>query len=223
MLRLDEITYRIGPRTLFDGASVTVNPGHRVGFVGRNGTGKTTLLGIVTGVTEPDSGTISVPSRWRVGITRQEAPDGPESLIETVLAADEELAALNAEAETATDPHYIAEIHVRLHDKEASRAQARAARLLAGLGFDEATQQLPCQSFSGGWRMRVALAALLFTEPDLLLLDEPTNHLDLEASLWLESYLRNYPGTVLLVSHDRDLLNRVAGEILHLENGKLTL
>ena len=223
MLRLDEITYRIGPRTLFDGASVTVNPGHRVGFVGRNGTGKTTLLGIVTGVTEPDSGTISVPSRWRVGITRQEAPDGPESLIETVLAADEELAALNAEAETATDPHRIAEIHVRLHDKEASRAQARAARLLAGLGFDEATQQLPCQSFSGGWRMRVALAALLFTEPDLLLLDEPTNHLDLEASLWLESYLRNYPGTVLLVSHDRDLLNRVAGEILHLENGKLTL
>ena len=223
MLRLDEITYRIGPRTLFDGASVTVNPGHRVGFVGRNGTGKTTLLGIVTGVTEPDSGTISVPSRWRVGITRQEAPDGPESLIETVLAADEELVALNAEAETATDPHRIAEIHVRLHDMDASRAQARAARLLAGLGFDEATQQLPCQSFSGGWRMRVALAALLFTEPDLLLLDEPTNHLDLEASLWLESYLRNYPGTVLLVSHDRDLLNRVVGEILHLENGKLTL
>ena len=158
-------------------------------------------------MTEPDSGTISIPSRWRVGITRQEAPDGPESLIKTVLAADEELAALNAEAETATDPHCIAEIHVRLHDKEASRAQAKAARLLAGLGFDEATQQLPCQSFSGGWRMRVALAALLFTEPDLLLLDEPTNHLDLEASLWLETYLRNYPGTVLLVSHDRDLLN----------------
>ena len=223
MLRLEQITYRIGPRTLFDGASATVNPGHRVGFVGRNGTGKTTLLGMVTGAIEPDSGTISVPSRWRIGITRQEAPDGPENLIEIVLAADQELARLNAEAETATEPHRIAEIHVRLHDKGASRAQARAARLLAGLGFDEAAQQRPCHSFSGGWRMRVALAALLFTEPDLLLLDEPTNHLDLEASLWLENYLRRYPGTVLLVSHDRDLLNRVVEEILHLENGKLTL
>jgi len=223
MLRLDQITYRIGPRTLFDGASATVSPGHRVGFVGRNGTGKTTLLSMVTGETEPDSGSISVPSRWRVGITRQEAPDGPENLIEIVLAADEELARLNREAETATDPQRIAEIHVRLHDKGASRAQARAARLLAGLGFDEAAQQRPCHSFSGGWRMRVALAALLFTEPDLLLLDEPTNHLDLEATLWLENYLRHYPGTVLLVSHDRDLLNRVAEEILHLENGKLTL
>ena len=223
MLRLDQITYRIGPRTLFDGASATINPGHRVGFVGRNGTGKTTLLGMVTGETEPDSGSISIPSRWRVGITRQEAPDGPENLIEIVLAADEELVELNREAECATDPHRIAEIHVRLHDKGASRAQARAARLLAGLGFDEAAQQRPCHSFSGGWRMRLALAALLFTEPDLLLLDEPTNHLDLEATLWLENYLRHYPGTVLLVSHDRDLLNRVVEEILHLENGKLTL
>ena len=223
MLRLDQITYRIGPRTLFDGASATINPGHRVGFVGRNGTGKTTLLGMVTGETEPDSGSISVPSRWRVGITRQEAPDGPENLIDIVLAADEELVELNREAECATDPQRIAEIHVRLHDKGASRAQARAARLLAGLGFDEAAQQRPCHSFSGGWRMRVALAALLFTEPDLLLLDEPTNHLDLEATLWLENYLRHYPGTVLLVSHDRDLLNRVVEEILHLENGKLTL
>ncbi len=223
MLRLDQITYRIGPRTLFDGASATINPGHRVGFVGRNGTGKTTLLGMLTGVTEPDSGSISVPSRWRIGITRQEAPDGPENLIDIVLAADEELVELNREAETATDPHRIAEIHARLHDKGASRAQARAARLLAGLGFDEAAQRRPCHSFSGGWRMRLALAALLFTEPDLLLLDEPTNHLDLEATLWLENHLRHYPGTVLLVSHDRDLLNRVAEEILHLENGKLTL
>ena len=223
MLRLDQITYRIGARTLFDGASATIGPGHRVGFVGRNGTGKTTLLGMVTGATEPDSGAISVPSRWRIGITAQEAPGDPESLIDVVLAADEELVALSAEAEAATDSHRIAEIHVRLHDKGASRARARAARLLAGLGFDEAAQGRPCRSFSGGWRMRVALAALLFTEPDLLLLDEPTNHLDLEASLWLENYLRRYPGTVLLVSHDRDLLNRVVEEILHLENGKLTL
>jgi ATP-binding cassette subfamily F protein 3 len=223
MLRLDQITYRIGARTLFDGASATIGPGHRVGFVGRNGTGKTTLLGMITGDTEPDSGAVSVPSRWRIGITAQEAPGGPESLIDVVLAADEELTALNAEAESATDPHRIAEIHARLLDKGASRARARAARLLAGLGFDEAAQRSPCNSFSGGWRMRVALAALLFTEPDLLLLDEPTNHLDLEASLWLENYLRRYPGTVLLVSHDRDLLNRVVEEILHLENGKLTL
>ncbi|MDP6803822.1 MAG: ABC-F family ATP-binding cassette domain-containing protein [Rhodospirillales bacterium] len=223
MLRLDQITYRIGPRTMFDGASAAVDPGHRVGFVGRNGTGKTTLLGMLNGDTESDSGTISVPSRWRIGITNQEAPDGPENLIEIVLAADEELARLNREAENATDPHRIAEIHVRLHDKGASRASARAARLLAGLGFDEAAQQRPCHSFSGGWRMRVALAALLFTEPDLLLLDEPTNHLDLEATLWLENHLRHYRGTVLLVSHDRDLLNRVAEEILHLEGGKLTL
>ncbi len=223
MLRLEKITYRIGPRILFDEASATVNPGHRVGFVGLNGTGKTTLLGMLSGMAEPDSGAISVPSRWRIGITSQEAPDGPENLLEIVLAADRELASLNREAETATDPHRIAEIHIRLHDKGASRAQARAARLLAGLGFDEAAQERPCHSFSGGWRMRVALAALLFTEPDLLLLDEPTNHLDLEASLWLENHLRHYPGTVLLVSHDRDLLNRVAEEILHLENAKLTL
>ncbi len=223
MLRLDQITYRIGPRTLFDGASATINPGHRVGFVGRNGTGKTTLLGMLTGDIEFDSGTISVPSRWRVGITRQEAPDGPQNPVEIVLAADEELARLHREAETATDPHRIAEIHIRLHDKGASRASARAARLLAGLGFDEAAQRRPCHSFSGGWRMRLALAALLFTEPDLLLLDEPTNHLDLEATLWLENHLRHYRGTVLLVSHDRDLLNRATEETLHLENGKLTL
>ena len=223
MLRLDDITYRIGPRTLFDGASASVNPGHRVGFVGRNGTGKTTLLGLLTGAIEPDGGSISVPSRWRIGITAQEAPGGQESLIDTVLAADKELAALTLEAEVATDPDRIAEIHVRLNDMDASRASAKAARLLAGLGFDDAAQQRPCKSFSGGWRMRVALAALLFTEPDLLLLDEPTNHLDLEASLWLESYLLKYPGTVLLVSHDRDLLNRVVEEILHLENAKLTL
>ena len=223
MLRLDKITYRIGPRLLFNEASATVNPGHRVGFVGRNGTGKTTLLGMLSGAAEPDSGAISVPSRWRISVTRQEAPDGTEKLINIVLAADRELAWLSREAETATDSRRIAEIHARLHDKGASRAQARASRLLAGLGFDQAAQQRPCDSFSGGWRMRVALAALLFTEPDLLLLDEPTNHLDLEAALWLENHLRHYPATVLLVSHDRDLLNRVAEEILHLENGKLTL
>ena len=223
MLRIDTLTYRIGPRLLLDQASATVNPGHRVGLVGRNGSGKTTLLRLITGELDADGGGTEIPNGWRIGISTQEAPGGPESLIETVLAADPELAALMAEAETATDAHRIADIHARLHDKGAHAAPARAARILAGLGFDEAAQQKPCGEFSGGWRMRVALAALLFNAPDLLLLDEPTNHLDLEACLWLEDFLKRYKGTLLLVSHDRDLLNRVVEEILHLENGKLKL
>ena len=223
MLRIDGLTYRVGGRVLLDRASAAINPGHRVGMVGRNGTGKTTLLRLITGELDADEGAVSTPSRWRIGITAQEAPDGPQSLIDTVTGADPELADLNAEAEVASDPHRIAEIHLRLHDKDAHTANARAARILAGLGFDDQAQQRPCGEYSGGWRMRVALAALLFTEPDLLLLDEPTNHLDLEASLWLEDYLKRYSGTVLLVSHDRDLLNRVVGEILHLEHRKLSL
>ena len=223
MLRIDTLTYRIGPRLLLDGASATVNPGHRVGLVGRNGSGKTTLLRLITGELDADGGSTETPSGWRIGISTQEAPGGSQNLIETVLGADPELVALMAEAETATDAHRIADIHARLHDKGAHAAPARAARILAGLGFDEAAQQKPCGDFSGGWRMRVALAALLFSAPDLLLLDEPTNHLDLEASLWLEDYLRRYKGTVVLVSHDRDLLNRAVGAILHLENGKLKL
>lgn len=223
MLRIESLTYRIGARVLLNEADAAVDTGHRVGLVGRNGTGKTTLLRLIAGELEADGGRIGVPARWRVGMTRQEAPGGDGSLIETVLAADEELLRLTAEAETARDPHAIAEIHLRLRDKDAHTAEARAARILAGLGFDHAAQQRPCSEFSGGWRMRVALAALLFTTPDLLLLDEPTNHLDLEATLWLEEWLRGYPGTLLLVSHDRGLLNRVAEEILHLEGGKLTL
>jgi ATP-binding cassette subfamily F protein 3 len=223
MLRIDTLTYRIGARVLLDEADASINPGHRVGLVGRNGSGKTTLLRLITGELELDGGRIDTPSRWRVGMTRQEAPGGSDSLIDTVLAADREVAGLTAEAETARDPHRIAEIHDRLRDRDAHTARARAARILAGLGFSEAAQQRPCSEYSGGWRMRVALATLLFTRPDLLLLDEPTNHLDLEATLWLEDYLRRYPGTVLLVSHDRDLLNRAVGQILHLEGGKLTL
>ena len=223
MLRIDNLTYRIGGRVLLDQASASIDAGHRVGFVGRNGTGKTTLLRLLTGALEPDGGTINIPARWRIGITVQEAPSGEGSLIDTVMASDGELTELNAEAEHATDPDRISEIYTRLHDKEAHTANARAARILAGLGFNHDAQQQPCSSYSGGWRMRVALAGLLFTQPDLLLLDEPTNHLDLEATVWLEDYLRTYPGTILLVSHDRDLLNRAVGEILHLENGKLTL
>ena len=223
MLRIENLTYRIGSRVLFDRASVTVNAGHHVGFVGRNGVGKTTLLRLITGSLEPESGMAIVPSRWRIGMTMQEAPSGSMSLLEAVLGADEELTALQREAIEATDPVRIAEVHERLHDKAAHSAPARAARILAGLGFDHDAQQRPLDVFSGGWRMRVMLAALLFTRPDLLLLDEPTNHLDLEATLWLTSYLRRYEGTMLLVSHDRDLLNGVARQILHLEHGRLTL
>ena len=222
MLRVERLTYRIGKRVLLDRAEATIGPGQRVGLVGRNGAGKTTLLRLIAGELDPDEGAIEMPRRWRIGMTAQEAPSGEASLIEVVLAADTELARLNAEAETAHDPHRIAEIHARLGDKQAHSAPARAARILAGLGFDEAAQRRPCSEFSGGWRMRVALAALLFVEPDLLLLDEPTNHLDLEASLWIEDFLHRYPGTVVLVSHDRDLLNRVPTHILHLDRGKLT-
>ncbi|MFO0996685.1 MAG: ABC-F family ATP-binding cassette domain-containing protein [Alphaproteobacteria bacterium] len=223
MLRIDTLTYRIGPRVLLDQAEATINPGQRVGFVGRNGTGKTTLLRIIAGEIEPDGGRIERPSRWTIGLTSQEAPNGEASLIDTVLAADKDLTRLHAEAAVANDPDHIAALHAELEDRSAHSAHARAARILAGLGFDHAAQQRPCRDFSGGWRMRVALASLLFTEPDLLLLDEPTNHLDLEATIWLEEYLRRYRGTVLLVSHDRELLNRAVGHILHLEHGKLTL
>ncbi|MBK8907665.1 MAG: ABC-F family ATP-binding cassette domain-containing protein [Rhodospirillales bacterium] len=223
MLRISNLTYRIGPRLLLDGADVTIGAGQRIGLVGRNGCGKTTLLRLIAGFADADGGAIHMPATWRVGMTSQEAPGGAETLVETVLAADAELVDLTGEAETATDPHRIAEIHTRLHDKDAHAAEARAARILAGLGFSEAQQQRPCAELSGGLRMRVALAALLFSQPDLLLLDEPTNHLDLEATLWLEDYLRDYRGTILLVSHDRGLLNRVPEGIVHLESGKLTL
>ncbi len=223
MLQIENLTYRIGPRVLLDETSASIPAGHCVGLVGRNGTGKTTLLRLITHQIEVDEGSISVPPRWRIGITSQEAPEGQGTLVEAVLAADAELSELTAEAETATDPDRISYIYERLAEKEAHSAPARAARILAGLGFDEAAQQRSLGEFSGGWRMRVMLASLLFTQPEMLLLDEPTNHLDLEAALWLEDYLRGYDGTILIVSHDRGLLNRVAREILHLEGGKLTL
>jgi ATP-binding cassette subfamily F protein 3 len=223
MLRIENLTYRVGARLLLDQASAVINAGHRVGLVGRNGTGKTTLLKLIVGELEPDGGRIILPAGVRVGMSRQEAPGGGQSVLDTVLAGDTELSRLTAEAETTTDAHRLAEIHERLNQRAAHAAPARAARILAGLGFAEEAQARPCATFAGGWRMRVALAALLFAEPDLLLLDEPTNHLDLEASLWLEDYLRGYPGTVLLVSHDRGLLNRVVEEILHLDRASLTL
>ena len=222
MLKINDLTYRIGERVLLDQVSAAIHPGAKVGLVGRNGAGKTTLFRLIVGALQADAGSIDVPPRWRVGITTQDAPSGPESLIDTVIGADRELAKLWREAESATDPHRIAEIHDALAQRDAHSAPARAARILAGLGFDEVSQQQPCDSFSGGWRMRVALASLLFTNPDLLLLDEPTNHLDLEAVLWFEDFIARYDGTVLLISHDRELLNVAVSQIVHLEATKLT-
>lgn len=222
MLRIDSITYAIEGRPLFDQASATIPAGHKVGLVGRNGTGKTTLFRLIRGEMPLESGTISLPLRARIGGVAQEAPSSDVSLVDTVLAADTERAALMAEADTASDPTRIAEIQTRLADIDAWSAPARAASILKGLGFDEAAQHRPCADFSGGWRMRVALAAVLFSQPDLLLLDEPTNYLDLEGALWLENYLARYPHTVIIISHDRGLLNRAVGAILHLEDRKLT-
>ncbi|CAK0752735.1 putative ATP-binding protein YheS [uncultured Gammaproteobacteria bacterium] len=223
MLHINDLSFRYGGRLLFDRASAAVPRCHRVALVGRNGSGKTTLLRLISGALHPDGGALSLPSGCRLGQVAQEAPSGPDSLLETVLAADTERSRLLDEATHASDPHRIAEIHIRLSDIGAHAAPARAAAILSGLGFDSVAQARPCSEFSGGWRMRVALAAALFTEPDLLLLDEPTNHLDLEAALWLEGYLKYYPRTMLLVSHDRDLLNAVPTAILHLDQGKLTL
>jgi len=223
MLTITDISVRIAGRLLIDHGSVQIVPGARVGFVGRNGVGKSTLFGAIRGDVPTESGTIALPPRWRIGSLAQEAPDGPESLIEVVLKADIERAALLREAETARDPHRIAEIQTRLVDIDAHSAPARGAAILSGLGFSTADQARPCQEFSGGWRMRVALAATLFAAPDLLLLDEPTNYLDLEGTLWLEDHLANYQRTVIVISHDRDLLDTSVDQILHLDRGKLTL
>jgi ATP-binding cassette, subfamily F, member 3 len=223
MLTLTDVSVRIAGRLLIDHASAQIVPGARVGLVGRNGTGKSTLFQAIRGDIPTETGRITVPPRWRLGSLAQEAPNGPESLIEVVLAADRERAALLSEAETAHDPHRIAEIQTRLADIGAHAAPARAAAILSGLGFSAADQSRSCAEFSGGWRMRVALAATLFSEPDLLLLDEPTNYLDLEGTLWLEDHLAHYPRTVIIVSHDRDLLENSVDQILHLDRTKLTL
>ncbi|MCA0928739.1 ABC-F family ATP-binding cassette domain-containing protein [Ruegeria profundi] len=222
MLRIEDITYAVEGRPLFDGASATIPDGHKVGLVGRNGTGKTTLFRLIRGELALESGNIALPKRARIGGVAQEVPSSDVSLINTVLAADTERSSLMTEAETAEDPTRIAEIQTRLADIDAWSAEARAASILKGLGFDDDDQLRPCSDFSGGWRMRVALAAVLFAQPDLLLLDEPTNYLDLEGALWLESYLAKYPHTVIIISHDRGLLNRAVGSILHLEDRKLT-
>jgi ATP-binding cassette subfamily F protein 3 len=223
MLRIEDISYSVEGRPLFEGASAVIPAGHKVGLVGPNGAGKTTLFRLIRGELTLDGGEIGLPERARIGGVAQEAPASDMSLIETVLAADVERASLMAEAETATDAHRIAEVQTRLADIDAWSAEGRAASILKGLGFDEADQQRPSSDFSGGWRMRLALAGVLFAQPDLLLLDEPTNYLDLEGALWLESYLTRYPHTVIVISHDRGLLNRAVGAILHLEDRQLTL
>jgi ATP-binding cassette, subfamily F, member 3 len=223
MLTLENVTLRIGGHALLEGAGLRLPAGARYALVGRNGTGKTSLLRLIQGELQPDAGDVRLRRGARIGVVAQEAPGGRQTPLDAVLAADRERAGLLAEAETATDPHRIAEVQTRLADIRAHAAPARAASILKGLGFDDEAQARPLDAFSGGWRMRVALAGLLFTEPDLLLLDEPTNHLDLEASLWLEEHLRTYPRTLLLVSHDRDLLNRVPERIVHLHDRTLTV
>ncbi|WJR67460.1 ABC-F family ATP-binding cassette domain-containing protein [Neorhizobium sp. CSC1952] len=222
MITITDLSARIAGRLLLDNASVTLPAGTKAGLVGRNGAGKSTLFRVITGDLAAESGSVTIPKNARIGQVAQEAPGTEESLITIVLSADKERTALLEEAETATDPHRIAEIQMRLVDIDAHSAEARAASILAGLGFDAQAQHRPASSFSGGWRMRVALAAVLFAEPDLLLLDEPTNYLDLEGTMWLEDYVRRYPHTVIIISHDRDLLNNAVNSIVHLDRQKLT-
>ena len=223
MLNLNSITVRLGGRVILDGATAALPPGARVGLIGRNGAGKSTLVKVIAGMLEPDDGTAAMPKGAKVGYIAQDAPAGDATPFDTVLAADSERAALMHESETTEDHERLGDVYERLIAIDAYTAPARAAQILLGLGFDEDMQQQPLDSFSGGWRMRVALAALLFSQPDLLLLDEPSNHLDLEAVMWLEDFLKTYQATIVVVSHERDFLNNVVDHILHLQGGKITL
>ena len=222
MLVISNLSFAIEGKPLFEGASVTIPAGHKVGIVGRNGTGKTTWFKLMKGQLAPDGGSIDVPSYFRIGGVEQEAPASDASLLDTVLAADTERAALLLEAEGCEDANRIGEIYQRLEDIDAYTAEPRASSILAGLGFSQHAQSRPCHEFSGGWRMRVALGAVLFSQPDLLLLDEPTNYLDLEGAYWLEQFLANYQKTALIISHDKELLNRSVNSILNLSHHNLT-
>ena len=223
MLNLNNITVRLGGRVILDGATAALPPGSRVGLIGRNGAGKSTMVRVIAGQLEPDDGSADMPKDARIGYLAQEAPHGVKTPFETVLEADLERAALMIESETSEDPDRLGDVYERLIAIDAYAAPARAAQILLGLGFDEDMQARTLDSFSGGWKMRVALAALLFSQPDLLLLDEPSNHLDLEAVMWLEDFLKGYKATIVVVSHERDFLNNVVDHILHLQGGKITL
>ena len=221
MINFKDISFSIGGVSLFENTSAFVPTGHKVGIVGRNGTGKTTLFKLILKELTLDSGIIEIPRNFKVGSVAQEAPSSEETLLDTVLSADSERTKLLKDAETETDPNKIANIHIRLADIDAYSAEARASSILSGLGFRQDSQKKPCSSFSGGWRMRVALASVLFSNPDLLLLDEPTNYLDFEGTVWLESFLQKFKSTVLVISHDRNLLNKSVNGILHLSSKKL--
>ena len=221
MIKIEKISFSIGGRKLLNTGNISIPTGHKVGLVGRNGTGKTTLFDLIKGNRELDSGKIYVPRNTKIGDVQQEVSENNLSVLETILAADEERETLIKQSSTEKDPIRIAEIQMRLEDIDAWSAEARASTILKGLGFDEKDNNLPCKSFSGGWRMRISLAAVLFNQPDLLLLDEPTNYLDLEGTIWLQNYLITYPHTVLIISHDRDLLNNCVNSILHLEDKNL--
>jgi len=221
MLSIQNLTYRVGGRTLLDKVSVNIPAGHRVGFVGPNGAGKSTLFRLIAGEIAPDDGEISMIKGSTLGIVRQDFPEDETPLVEIVLAADQERTALMREAETTEDMDRIGYIYERLTQIDAYDAPARAASILSGLGFNEAAQALPITAFSGGWRARVALACVLFTRPNVLLLDEPTNHLDFESMVWLEGFLARYSETLIIISHDRDILNKTVNQIIHLDNKKL--
>ncbi len=224
MLNVNGITVRLGGRVILDRATATLPAYGRIGLIGRNGAGKSTLMKVMIGQLDPDDGSLDMPKGTRIGYIAQEAPAGDSTPFDTVLAADTERANLLIESEIeGLDADRMAEVHERLIAIDAYTAPARASRILVGLGFDEEMQAQPLDSFSGGWKMRVALAALLFSQPDLLLLDEPSNHLDLEATLWLENFLKSYPAMMVVISHERDLLNNVVDHILHLEGGTVTL
>jgi ATP-binding cassette subfamily F protein 3 len=223
MITINSVTVRLGGRTILDRATAAIPTGAHVGLIGRNGAGKSTLMKVLVGQIEPDEGAVEMPRRTRLGYIAQEAPSGTISPFEAVLSADVERAQLLEEAEHCTDPDRLGDLHDRLLAIDAYTAPTRAAIILTGLGFDETMQAQPLDSFSGGWKMRVALAALLFSAPDVLLLDEPSNHLDLESTLWLENFLKAYPGTLIVISHERDLLNNVVDTIVHLQGGKLAV
>ena len=221
MIKLENLTLRIAGRTLIENLTLTLNEGHRYGLVGRNGTGKSTFFKVLLKTIHPDVGRLEIPARVQIGHVAQEAPSGPTTPLEAVMAADSERLSLMAQLEEGNEPENLANIYDRLIAIDAFTAESRASEILAGLGFSQDMQKEPLSAFSGGWRMRVALASLLFSKPDWLLLDEPTNHLDLEASIWLEDYLKNYPKSVLIISHDRHLLNSVCDRILFLHSEKI--